>query len=441
MTESAAESALPQARDAPNAAVPLSREQLYELVWKEPMLHIAERLGVSSSYMARVCTELRVPRPPRGYWAQLEVGEAQERPSLPPALPGDVESWTVGSTIGTHRPRAVAVPESDKSVPGSRLRRKPVRDTSHELVAGVRPFFLKTRSSHEDGLLRPFKRMLVDIVVSEAALDGALDAANQLFQKLEAKGHRVTFAPPNAYQHMQRAEVDTREPTPKGTYYERPWVPDRLTLVYIGAVPIGLTLFEVTENVEMVYVDRGYLPVRSLSPAQMRRYKEPVHWRTHRYRASGRLCLQAYSPRSRVPWTKQWCERKPGELVGMISQVVRELESAGPELATRNAEADRKAEAERIAREAQWKRQREEAERARRAQARQDARKDLLGAIAAWNEAQGIRSYFDAMEGALAGLDETERPLVADRLEKARALIGEPDPLALLRRWRSPEER
>lgn len=151
MTESAAESAPPQARDGPNAAVPLSREQLYELVWKEPMLHIAERLGVSSSYMARVCTELRVPRPPRGYWAQLEVGKAQERPSLPPALPGDVESWTVGSTIGTHRPRAVAVPESEKSVPGSRLRRKPVRDTSHELVGA------QERTWKQPGAFGPFE--------------------------------------------------------------------------------------------------------------------------------------------------------------------------------------------------------------------------------------------------------------------------------------------
>jgi hypothetical protein len=32
----------------------LPREDLYALVWKEPMLKIAGRFGVSSSYLARV---------------------------------------------------------------------------------------------------------------------------------------------------------------------------------------------------------------------------------------------------------------------------------------------------------------------------------------------------------------------------------------------------
>ena len=52
----------------------VSREELYELAWAEPMLALAKKFGVSSSYMARVCTRLNVPRPERGYWAKLAVG-------------------------------------------------------------------------------------------------------------------------------------------------------------------------------------------------------------------------------------------------------------------------------------------------------------------------------------------------------------------------------
>lgn len=40
-----------------------TREGLYSLVWSEPMLKVAARFGVSSSYMARICTVLNVPRP------------------------------------------------------------------------------------------------------------------------------------------------------------------------------------------------------------------------------------------------------------------------------------------------------------------------------------------------------------------------------------------
>lgn len=49
-----------------NPSVPVTREQLYEEVWQWPMTKVAERLGVSSSFMARVCTRMNVPRPSRG---------------------------------------------------------------------------------------------------------------------------------------------------------------------------------------------------------------------------------------------------------------------------------------------------------------------------------------------------------------------------------------
>ena len=48
---------------------PVAREALYALVWAEPMLRVAARYNVSSSYLARVCTLMNVPRPERGYWA------------------------------------------------------------------------------------------------------------------------------------------------------------------------------------------------------------------------------------------------------------------------------------------------------------------------------------------------------------------------------------
>jgi hypothetical protein len=67
----------------------ISREELYQLVWAEPMLQVAAQFGVSSSYMARVCTAMNVPRPERGYWAKLTFGQPIPRPGLPDAQPGD----------------------------------------------------------------------------------------------------------------------------------------------------------------------------------------------------------------------------------------------------------------------------------------------------------------------------------------------------------------
>ena len=57
----------------------VSGEELYEQVWNEPMTKVAIRYNVSSSFLARVCERLNVPRPTRSYWAQLEVGKAPAR--------------------------------------------------------------------------------------------------------------------------------------------------------------------------------------------------------------------------------------------------------------------------------------------------------------------------------------------------------------------------
>jgi hypothetical protein len=46
----------------------------------------------------------------------------------------------------------------------------------------------------EVGYLRPFKRNLVDIFVSNDTLTYPLDTANELFLRLEERGHRVMLA-------------------------------------------------------------------------------------------------------------------------------------------------------------------------------------------------------------------------------------------------------
>jgi len=50
----------------------LTREELYELVWSKPMTHVAKELGVSDVMVGKLCREKMVPKPPRGYWANLE---------------------------------------------------------------------------------------------------------------------------------------------------------------------------------------------------------------------------------------------------------------------------------------------------------------------------------------------------------------------------------
>jgi hypothetical protein len=426
-----------------------TREQLYDLVWKEPMLRVGERLGVSSSYMARVCTELRVPRPAPGYWAQVEFGKTPDRPPLPDARPGDVTEWSPGAALGTieravgRQARAAASAAQGTTAPVDRpvtpRRRAAGTEKTHPLVVGLKPLFEKTRAS-DTGILRPFKRLMVDVMSSKENLDVAISAADKLFLALAAHGHRVTIAPAGV--QMRRADVDLREVSRKNHYQQVTWSPERPTVVYIGDVAIGLTLFEMTQATEMQYIGSStYVPVSSLSQTQLRRYEQARYWTSTQDKASGRLRLQAYCPSWRVAWVKHWSEAKPGQLASMLPNIVQELEAAGPVLAAQ-LEAARVESEEQHRRWQEEDRQRREAEaRALQEKRRQEARRDLLSAIAAWDEARGIAAYFDEVERAVAQLGSAERQELLARIALARDLLGSSSPLELLMQWKSPDER
>jgi hypothetical protein len=64
----------------------ISREALYELIWSKPMTHVAKDLGISDVMLGKMCKEQLVPKPPRGYWANLGSDKKRVvyvRPKLP----------------------------------------------------------------------------------------------------------------------------------------------------------------------------------------------------------------------------------------------------------------------------------------------------------------------------------------------------------------------
>jgi hypothetical protein len=62
----------------------LTCDELYNLVWSEPVARIAKNLGISDVGLAKRCRREAVPLPPRGYWARIAAGQTPIRPPLPP---------------------------------------------------------------------------------------------------------------------------------------------------------------------------------------------------------------------------------------------------------------------------------------------------------------------------------------------------------------------
>lgn len=406
----------------------VDRETLYEEVWAEPMTKVAARYDVSSSFLARICERLNVPRPARGYWAQLEVGKAPAKPPLPEARPGDELAWTRG-----HEPprvlRALPKPPGEQS-PVVKRRRLP-RDTRHPLVLEAREHFDSAIES-EGGYLRPSKRRLLDLFVPRGTLDRALDTANALFLALEARGYEVTL--PETNRHFRRPALDERSKGGRQLYGYR-WGPDRPTVTYVGTVAIGLTFFELSEEVEVQNVDGKYVPVAEVPPAKRR------PWTHSRDLPSGKLALRASSPYVLATWEKEWREGRQGELERKLPHIISELEAAAVTISKLVEEGERRAEEERQRWEIERERwQRQEAER-RRVQNVKESREELFGIISAWGAAKQVESFFEDAERRAASLAEDDRAALLDRLHQARTFLGTTDALQRFLSWKSPEER
>jgi hypothetical protein len=95
------------------------RERLYEEVWAEPVIKVAEKYDVSGVALAKTCRKLGVPLPPRGYWAKDKAGKASKRPALPVRRAGEPESLV--SRYRTRRTQPPRPPELDAAAPQVRL--------------------------------------------------------------------------------------------------------------------------------------------------------------------------------------------------------------------------------------------------------------------------------------------------------------------------------
>jgi len=95
----------------------MTRTELYEAVWSQPVATVATSLGISDSGLATVCKRFEIPRPPRGYWRRVKTGQILDRPPLPkpgsnPEVPLTIDG---ARALGVSTPRATALGELSPS--------------------------------------------------------------------------------------------------------------------------------------------------------------------------------------------------------------------------------------------------------------------------------------------------------------------------------------
>jgi hypothetical protein len=91
-----------------------TRQELYDLVWSEPMIKLAAKYGISGNGLAKACRKADIPVPERGYWNRLHAGQKVRKTPLPAAKPNTPEKVTIDPP--TPRPEAPPPPPVPASV-------------------------------------------------------------------------------------------------------------------------------------------------------------------------------------------------------------------------------------------------------------------------------------------------------------------------------------
>ena len=60
-----------------------TREELYKLIWKEPVTKVAGKMGIPAPILRKYCHLLNIPTPSSGYWSKLQFSKPVEIPPLP----------------------------------------------------------------------------------------------------------------------------------------------------------------------------------------------------------------------------------------------------------------------------------------------------------------------------------------------------------------------
>ena len=338
----------------------VTRELLYEQVWKTPMSRLARDYGVSDSALAKTCRRLGVPLPPRGHWAKLQHGKkVPPRPPLPKQGKDSRNQATVTQTVPSQPPDPV-LDEAVRLLAKDEDRIKVADQLRNPHPAVKAPSVRPGTSSGEAP--DPMAGRTLSVNASNGSRGRALRILDALCKALEALGHPVTAAGAS---------------------------------IQGGTVPIAVTEKQ----------DRTPHVATAAELARVKAYpweKIPA-WD---YSPSGRLSIHSDCyVYNRTDLRKRWSDGRGARLEDILHNVLLGLVAVS---AARRRESDeRRAAHERFV---EQQRQRAEAERLARVEAARD--KGVLDSARSLGDAEAVRHLMAAVKrraardgGAPSGLD------------------------------------
>ena len=335
----------------------LKREELYKMVWSEPVSKLARGYGLSDRGLGKICKRLEIPVPGRGYWQMKKKGLKMP---VPPLRPTKKINATGTYIHGKSKPQrdgeedhetcdlitAEKMPENKITVPLS-------LDSPHDLIVMTQRSLIGAKVDAR-GLKQPRARGCLDIHVGQDSIDRAMLIMDTLVKALETRGFDISVA---------------KEP------------------------PFSTSVSVMDEVIKFALIEDLDRTERKLTAAQIKE-KEKHPWmyssQEYDYSPNGILYLRIKNDDS-LNTRKTWSDGRRQRLEECLNSFVGGLAKA--------AIAIKHLRTEREQRELRWqeeRRQWEESERIRREE--EEKLKDLDREVASWQRSQQIRSYIGAVK-------------------------------------------
>jgi hypothetical protein len=154
------------------------RQELYDLVWSQPMTKLAKNLGVSDVAVAKACRRAGIPVPGLGYWAKVQHGKEVDQAPLPPQKSGRSDIVTI--TPQPSSPASLRLPPDVQKL------------LDNEVEPDARIIVQKSLSKAHPIVQDWIKRTAAPIPKTESR---RLRILSTLFNELEKRGHSMLPAP------------------------------------------------------------------------------------------------------------------------------------------------------------------------------------------------------------------------------------------------------
>ena len=174
--------------------ITLTRKELYEMAWKEPLTSISKRLAVKYDDLRKIYHNLEIPIPSGGYWSKLKWGITSEIISLPLEYSGEDHVDLYQKEPGD--PDIIRdTRESSEECNTEPLFKVPLRLTNPDkLTRDAKEYFEAYKERPWAGSVRILQgKSILSIDVQYSNLSRALRIFDTVIKILRSRGHDISF--------------------------------------------------------------------------------------------------------------------------------------------------------------------------------------------------------------------------------------------------------